>query len=234
MAASLPSAVVSRTKASGGLQRRILTVHVALVAAFDLRADFVARDLATLRLHLAKAPVSPRVERGGDEQLHIRIGADHRADIAPVEHCAAGLLREGPLAFEQRRAHLRVDRDTTGKPPDCLAAQFRVGQQTVGEVRRSKSIRLAVGVASCELHLPPDRAVEQAGIEMRQAEMRGYGLGKSALAAGGGSVDGDDHGASCLASQARRIASLSIGRSVKKPCAAPGTTPNSAPGVIAT
>ena len=57
-----------------------------------------------------------------------------------------------------------------------------------------------IRVAAQQLHLPTDRAVEQACVEMRQPEMRGERLGDGAFARSGGAIDGDDHSALSRAS----------------------------------
>ena len=50
-----------------------------------------------------------------------------------------------------------------------------------------------IGIAPVQLRLPPDGAVQQAGVEMRQTKMRGQRLGNGALARCRGAVDGDYH-----------------------------------------
>ena len=86
-----------------------------------------------------------------------------------------------------------MQRDTAGEAAGFLGAQFGVEQQAVGEAARGEGVAAVVGVTAVEEHLPPDRAVEQPGVEMRQAEVRGESLGDGTLARGSGAVDGDDH-----------------------------------------
>ena len=40
---------------------------------------------------LLEAPLGANLRRSGNEQLHVGVGRDHRADVAAVEHGAAGL-----------------------------------------------------------------------------------------------------------------------------------------------
>ena len=86
-----------------------------------------------------------------------------------------------------------MHRDAAGEPAARLAAQLGIEQQAFGEAARGERIAGVVRIAAVEEHLPPDRAVEQPGVEVRQPEMRGERLGDGALARGGGAVDGDDH-----------------------------------------
>ena len=61
-------------------------------------------------------PLRPRFLGSGDEQLHIRIRADDRADVAPVQHRARLVRRgfdgEAALKGEQRGAHAGMARHT--------------------------------------------------------------------------------------------------------------------------
>src|SRR6476469_801505 len=70
---------------------------------------------------------------------------------------------------------------------------MRVEQQAVGEAGRRERLAAVVGVAAVEEHLPPDRAVEQAGVEVRQAVVFGERTRDRALARRGGPIDSDDH-----------------------------------------
>src|SRR3546814_9401485 len=65
--------------------------------------------------------------------------------------------------------------------------------------RRHTRCALVTGVQTCalpiliELRLITHGAIEQAGVEHRQAKMRGERLGDRALARRGGAIDGDNH-----------------------------------------
>ena len=72
------------------------------------------------------------------EQLGVGVGRDHRADVAPVEHRAARLRGEPPLALEQRRADQRMRGHDRGDLADLVVAQRLVGQQ---QHRRSRTRR---------------------------------------------------------------------------------------------
>src|SRR5690606_19928217 len=166
---------------------------VAFVAAAQVGLDRLERVAFPARLQLLPAALRTGLHAGGDKQLHIGLGRDHGADIAPVEHGPAGLKREAALALVQRLAHGRVDRDAARQPPCRFAAQLWIGQQPVRKGRRGERVAGIVGVAAVEEHLASDGAIEQPGVEVRQAVMRGEGAGDGAFARGGGSVDGDDH-----------------------------------------
>ena len=83
------------------------------------------------------------------------------------------------------------------QPAGFLVAQMRIEQQLVGKGAARERVTAIIGVAAVQEDLPPDRAIEQPGIEMRQAEMFGQRLRNGALARGSRSVDGDNHRA-CL------------------------------------
>src|SRR5690606_37292878 len=143
--------------------------------------------------HFLPAAPCARLDAGGDVELHGRVGRDHGADVAPVEHRAARLQREAPLALVEGLADRGMDRNPAGEPSVRLAAQRRVGEQAVGKRRGGERVSGIVRVAAGERHLTPDRTVEQPGVEVRQPEVRRKRAGDGAFSGGGGSVDGDDH-----------------------------------------
>ena len=130
---------------------------------------------------------------GGDEQFGLGLGRDDRADVAAVEHGAARLAREIALALEQSGADARIGRDARGDAADRLALQFGIGEIDLAEVAGAHGRELALRVAAPAQQVKGDRAVEQAGVEMREVEAAGEGAGDGALAARRRSVDGDDH-----------------------------------------
>ena len=128
------------------------------------------------------------------EQFGGGLWRDNGADIAPVQHCAARLLGKGALPLIQGGAHRGMHRDATGQAATGLAAQFGVGQQRVGKGAGGCGVLGRIGVAAVQQHLSAHGAIQHAGVEVRQAVMRGQCPGDGALAAGGGAVDGDDEG----------------------------------------
>ena len=109
-----------------------------------------------------------------------------------------GLGGKGALQIIECRTNARMDRNPTGEATGRFAAQLRISHQVVGKITRDQRITGIVWIATVQRTLPPNRAVEQPGIEMRQAEMRGEGLGDGAFARSSGAIDGDDHARAIL------------------------------------
>src|SRR3546814_1288092 len=82
-------------------------------------------------------------------------------------------------------------RDAAREPAGRFIAQRRIVEQAVGKIAGGEGILGLVGVAMVELRLIADRAVEQPGVEHRQAKMRGERPGDRALSRRGRTVDGD-------------------------------------------
>ena len=138
----------------------------------------------------------PLLGRRGDEELHVRVRADHGADVAPVEHGARCLRGELALEGQKRVPHRLVGRDHRGGLAHRGAPQAGIVQMArrPGSAATSAAAsRSASGDVPVDEHAG-DGPVEQAGIEMGEAEMLGEALAQGSLAGGGGTVDGDDHG----------------------------------------
>src|SRR5258708_4850688 len=69
-------------------QRSRSTLTVACVTIFHVLQDMLVYSVAAAFLQLLEAAAGARLEAGGDEELGLGIGADHRADIAAIEHGA--------------------------------------------------------------------------------------------------------------------------------------------------
>ena len=72
----------------GRLQGRGGAAPVALVAAADVGEDVREIRPFAAAVELEMAPAGPLLRGRGDEELHLGRGADHGADVAPVEHGA--------------------------------------------------------------------------------------------------------------------------------------------------
>ncbi len=127
------------------------------------------------------------------KQLGVGIGCDDGADIAPVEHGTARLMREAALAVEQGGPHQWMRRDDRGIFADLVAAQFGILEQMIVEIAGGDGIGLDRRVEFQPHHIGRDRAIKQPGVEMRQPVPLGERAGDGALARCGGPVDGDDH-----------------------------------------
>ena len=136
--ASIVISVVSSKTAS---RRRTRGAAARPLSRSSRRADVlqhvVVGDGLALGGQLAPAALGAHLGAGGDEQLGRRVRGDHRADVAPVEHRAAGLGGEGALEVEQRRAHRRMDRHPAGRLAGRRRAQGRVGQARRASQRRA-------------------------------------------------------------------------------------------------
>ena len=118
---------------------------------------------------------------------------DHRADIAPVEHGAAGLVGEIHLPLEQRLAHRGMHRRAAGEAARTFIAKRGIVEQRIRKIAGGEGVRGLVGIAMIKLRLIAHGAIEQPGVEHGEAEMLGKRLGDGAFARSGGAVDRDDH-----------------------------------------
>ena len=149
--------------------------------------------LAPLR-QLQGAPLCARLGARRDEDLHRRLGADDRADVAPVEHRPARTRGEAPLRVEQGRPHPRHGGDDRRRLTDRPAAQGPLVE--VGETepaRRGNRRRLVVDIAILGDHRRGGRAIEETRVQVRQSVMGREPPGDRAFARSRGTVDGDDH-----------------------------------------
>ena len=107
-----------------------------------------------------------------DEDLHVGIGEDDRADVAAVEHRAGRRAAEIALERQQRGAHLRDCRDDRGRLADRVAFERRFV-----EARRIERLRAAATARVTSSSAMPGieqrlghRPVDQPGIEMPQPD----------------------------------------------------------------
>ena len=138
-----------------------------------------------------------RARRGArrDEQLDRRFGADHRADVAAVEHRARRAVRESALLVDQHAPHRRNDRNPGGGVGDGMGRQrFAVEVGEIDEFSRLDGARLVVQRPAPGDQHRRDGAVGQPGVEIGQVVIVGEPARERALAGRGGAVDGDDEG----------------------------------------
>src|SRR5829696_7917661 len=158
----------------GLAQRRGAAGRIALVAAADLGQDGLELGRLAAPAKLVAAAPRALLRACGHEQLGVGIRADDGADVAAVEHGAAGLCRKAPLQIEERVAHRLEGGDDRGGVAHLASAQALVVEALEVELapddRRGPD--LGEGAAVVE-ERAGDRPVEEARVEMRQAVMRG-------------------------------------------------------------
>ena len=134
--------------------------------------------------------------RRGDKDLHAGVGADHRADVAPVEDRAAGPAREaragsrrGPRGPPGWRRQRRPPRPSRGRAAGVVETGERRAPAAAAAAASSSSSGAAV-VDQGPRRRPgrAGRCRDAAGRNARRAA-----CAQRALAGGGRSVDGDDH-----------------------------------------
>src|SRR6478735_1095835 len=99
-------------------------------------------------LELLEPALRPDFGRSGNEELHFGVWRDDRADVAPVQHCSAGLLRKFLLTLQQGGAHRRIGRDHRGDLRYRLAAQFLVRRIEPKLIAGSKRLELIPRVSA--------------------------------------------------------------------------------------
>ena len=178
------------------------TVSIAFVTGLNVEQHVGEVNVEPEPSQLFVSPLCADLRTGGNEQFRIGVGRDDRADVASIEHGAAGLFREIALAFDQGRANRRIGRDARGYSSDRLALQLPVANIDLGEIAGAKRCELAFRIATPAQEIEPDRTVEEAGIEMRQAEPAGDRARDRAFSACRESVNRNDHRAPSLFSGA--------------------------------
>ena len=115
----------------------------------------------------------------------MRLRADHRADVAAVEHRALFARGEAALQFDERRANVGDRPDDGGRFAHVARAQARVVE--IGERKPPRSGGRGRRVVERQAFVEERAgggAIEQAGVEMRQLVMRGEPASQRALAGG--------------------------------------------------
>jgi hypothetical protein len=175
-----------------GLQGRHWAIGILRVSVADFRFHLGGIGGDTARRKFQKAPAGTFGDTRGDEKLYLGVRENHRADISPIQHRALGCA-EASLEIKQGRAHRGDGRDLTGShvsqgPAQITARKVFGGQRACLCFRDAGILRVYATIK----HAPANRAVEQAGIEVRQAKLGSQAPGERALARGGGAINGND------------------------------------------
>ena len=120
----MSSALVSSRWASGAC----ISGAAARERSRSSRRDDVGQDVGLVDAlappaQFQGAAAGAHLGRGGDEDLHLGVGADHGADVAAVEHGAGRRRGKLPLEVEQRGAHVRDGRDHRRRLADLVALE---------------------------------------------------------------------------------------------------------------
>ena len=132
--------------------RRTISARISASSAWPPR-DSMSR----------KPPPGAHLRARRDIELHVGVGADHGADVAAVEHGAAGLCGEGALLVDQDFPHLREHRDPRGRVGHRVRRQrvlVEIGQ--VDLARRGLGRRFIVERQAVRQQRMADGAVGQA------------------------------------------------------------------------
>ena len=139
---------------------------------------------------------------GVEEDLHVGIGKDDGADVAPLHHHAARPAHR-PLPLDQRGADARQPGHRGGRMVDLGRPNVARHVRAVGEHATLHGLDGHLGGERCHGGLivereapadgaPPDDAVHDARIDVAIAERGGDAPGHGSLADAGRPVDGDD------------------------------------------
>ena len=130
-------------------------------------------------------------EVGSDEELHRRIRADDCADVSAIEDCTGG--GDAALEGEQGVANGGNCGDEAGCGVHGGAAKVGAGEVLRVEGEGGTNGSRGVGrVGGSVEHAAGGGAIEQAGIEVGEAECGGEAAGEGAFAGRGRAIDGDD------------------------------------------
>jgi hypothetical protein len=185
---------IEQVRVGGGLQRGGGAPGIPFVPPQQVGQDLIFVGRLAPGPHFGGAAGGPHFGRGHHEDLHVRARRDDGADIATVEHGARGLGGKPALIVHQRLADLRNRRHDRGGFGDCR--RFQHALVKLGRVERDRGIdRLfdIVGRVTAIEHRLGHRAIDQAGVEMRQPVNRRHLLGDGSLARGCRPVYSDDH-----------------------------------------
>ena len=194
-----------------------LRLEVALVAAADLGEDRLRSSAGSpRRAKLVAAPPRALLRRSRSRR------ASPRRSGRPRCRCRARRARRRRGCAAKRRCRSRSASRTGWKAETTEAAspisrpRRRASSKRLRSSSRATTVAAPTSVEGAAVveERAGDRAVEQTGVEMRQAEMRGEPLRERALAGGRRSVDGDDHQAARIPAPSSRISGTKVGKLV--------------------
>lgn len=169
--------------------------HVSGVPFLYLVIEGVAVNHLAARLELASPALHAGLAVGGDEEFHIGVGRYPGADVAAIEHGTACLERELSLEIEQRFAH-PGDNGHLARHLTDLAAGENIGIELgrIDRARRRDREGLETRIGLATRHGSADGAVEQPGVQVRQAVVAGEAGREGALSRCRGPIHCNDHG----------------------------------------
>ena len=160
---------------------------IALVAAADIGQHRLEGGRLAAPLQFQVAALGPHLRGRGYVDLNVGIRADHRADVAAVEHGAGRAGGEVALELPQRGPHLRDAGHDGGRLPGAWVAQVGIVQGGGIEAARGGHGGLhVVEPGAAPQHVASNRAVEEARIEVVEPEAVGDALAERAFARAAG------------------------------------------------
>src|SRR5690606_36704214 len=128
--------------------------------------------------YLTTAPLREHRRSGRHITLHVGVGANHRGDVAAVEHSPRRTFREASLFLNQRTAYGRHHRDLRGGLTYPMGGKrFPVERAEIDSARRLFRRCLVIERQSGVKQRPRNGAIGKARIEMMEAIMRGQFAG---------------------------------------------------------
>jgi len=183
-------------------ERGHLALPVSLVTITHILENVAEHNGLSCGLQLPGAAFGTNLQIGINEELEVGVRQNHAANVAPVKDSAIAMWRvrcKGALQVNKTASDRGHCCDHRSHPGHLVGADLgAVGQIRikVGDGRRSPEF---INVFSIFTNLEQPiskRTVQGPCVQMRQIEMGCQPFRKRALAAGGRTVDRDDHDAS--------------------------------------
>ena len=188
----------------GGRLKGCRRAHgVPLIAGADIGQHVCWGHGLPCLFQLGSAPACARLRCRREKDFHVGVWKYDRSNVAPVEHSARRCVAKLALECEQHSPDLRIGRYDGGGFPNRVP--FEVGlvkrPGIKGFGRRYRLLHVIERMSAIEQR-PCYCPIDQSGIEVPQAVVRGKPPAKRTLAGRRRSVDRNDHGLGFLAERA--------------------------------
>src|SRR5690625_302797 len=177
-------------------QRCDHAIPIPGVAGLHLGQDVRVYSWFSALEQLLITPSCARLEARRDEELDLCIRTHDRADVSPVQHCTTAAVRwfagKATLEVEKLRPHLRMRRNPRGSLRRALAPQAVPGEIRHHEPARHLPGRFGIiGIAAFLEQTRGNRAIETAGVQVRETERQRQAARQRSLARRRGTIDSD-------------------------------------------